>query len=171
MCKTKWKSFLLIVMTLTFVCTSACFENFAAAEDNTILYAIPSVSNPYEQTYNTFTFNNCLPAQWMSQPPQISDYEEDPNGLTWCIFVFEHGVVQLTGKNYEGKWKIATWSNVEPDQMMFICYCLCKAFGTVYKDNTDFAICLYSDSGDHSYIANKASADSFIKMIDDEFGR
>ena len=140
-----------------------------AEEDFTILYAIPSDPNPYEQTFNTFTLSYCYPAQLLTQPPTITNCKEDPNGLSWCIFAFEHGEVQLTGKNYLGIWECATWSNVEPSKMLFVCYCLCKAWDKVY-DNTDFAICLYSDSGDHSYISNKASADSYIEMIDNTFG-
>jgi hypothetical protein len=53
--------------------------------------------------------------------------------------------------------------------MMFSCYCLCRGFGNSYKDNTDFDICLYSNSGNHTYIGNKASADNFVKMIDDRY--
>lgn len=160
-----------ILALSTIPCLPGYYSGIAVAEDDTtILYAIPSVSNPYEQTLNTFTLSYCYPAQLLNQTPAITDGQEDPNGLTWVIFVFEHGDVQLTGKDSHGKWKCATWSNVDATEMMFICYCLCKAFGSVYKDNTDFAICLYSDSGNHSYIANKASADSFIQMIDNEYG-
>lgn len=166
----KLKNLLLIMLAICF-CLPGNISSFALAEDDfTLLYAIPSVSNPYEQTLNTFTLSYCLPAQMLNQSPEITDCEADPNGLTWVIFVFEHGVVQLMGKDSQGKWKCATWSNVGSTDMLFICYCLCKAFGTVYKDNTDFDICLYSDSGDHSYIGNKASADSFIQMIDNEYG-
>ena len=161
----------LVITILTTVCLPGTILSFALAEDDySILYAIPSVSNSYEQTLNTFTLSYCYPAQLLNQSPIITDSQEDPNGLTWVIFALEHGDVQLTGKDSHGKWKCATWSNVDATQMMFICYCLCKAFGSVYKDNTDFAICLYSDSGNHSYIANKASADSFIQMIDNEYG-
>ena len=161
----------IILSSLIIPCLPGNHSSFAVAEDNTtILYAIPSVSNSYEQTLNTFTLSFCYPAQLLNQTPTIIDGQEDPNGLTWVIFAFEHGDVQLTGKDSRGKWKCATWSNVESTEMLFICYCLCTAFGSVYKDNTDFAICLYSDSGNHSYITNKASADSFIEMVDNQFG-
>ena len=165
-------STLLIILALSIIpCTPGSFLSFALADDDiSLLYAIPSVSNPYEQTLNTFTLSYCLPAQMLNQTPAITDGQADPNGLTWVIFVFEHGDIQLTGKDSHGKWKCTTWSNVDATDMMFVCYCLCKAFGSVYKDNTDFAICLYSDSGNHSYIANKASADNFIQMIDNEYG-
>ncbi len=150
---------------------SCLFLPFVTAEDDvTILYSIPAVSNPYEQTLRTFTLSYCLPAQLLNQTPTITAGEADPNGLTWVILVFEDGVVQLTGKDAQGNWKCATWSDVDGMNMLFLCYCLCKSFGPVYKDNTDFAICLYSSSSDHSYIANKASAESYIEMIDNEYG-
>ena len=161
---------LLSVALLILLGFSCLTLSSAAEEDVTILYSIPTVSNPYEQTLRTFTLSYCLPAQMLNQTPVITDGQEDPNGLTWVILVFEDGVVQLTGKDTQGKWKCATWSGVDKTDMFFLCYCLSKSFGPVYKDNTDFAICLYSSSGDHSYIANKASAESFIEMIDNEYG-
>lgn len=155
---------LMVIGPLFFSCHSQ------AEESNTIYYAMPTVPNPYEQTMNSFTLSYCFPAQMIKHPPVITDTEADPNGLTWVIFAFEHEDIQLTGMDSTGKWKCAKWSNVDPSDMMLICYCLCKSFGPVYKDNTDFAICLYSDSGNHTYIANKASADNFIAMMDQEFG-
>lgn len=154
-------SFVLVSLIIPYI--PGDIQNSAIAEDDvTILYSIPTVSNPYEQTFKTFTLSYCYPSQLLNSTPTVIDGQEDPNGLTWVIFALEHGDVQLTGKDSNGKWKCATWSNVGSSEMLFICYCLCKAFGKVYQDNTDFAICLYSDSGNHSYIANKASADSFI---------
>ena len=155
-------------MMLGFSCL--LLSSVAAEDDVSILYSIPAVSNSYEQTLRTFTLSYCLPAQMLNQTPVITDGQEDPNGLTWVILVFEDGVVQLTGKDSQGNWKCATWSDVDRTDMLFLCYCLSKSFGPVYEDNADFAICLYSSSGDHSYIANKASAESFIEMIDNEYG-
>ena len=163
----KLLSFVFVVM-LGFSCLT--LSSAAAEDDVTILYSIPAVSNPYEQTLRTFTLSYCLPAQMLNQTPVITDGQEDPNGLTWVIFVKDDGVVQLTGKDSQGNWKCATWSDVDKTEMLFLCYCLSKSFGPVYKDNTDFAICLYSSSGNHSYIANKESAESFIELIDKEYG-
>lgn len=160
---------LLAVVLVIVLSFSSLFLCSAAADDVTILYSIPSISNSYEQTLRTFTLDYCLPAQWLNQTPNITDGQEDPYGLTWVILVLEDGVVQLTGKDNQGDWKCATWTNVDKLDMLFVCYCLCKSFGPVYTDNSDFAICLYSSSGDHSYIANKASAENFITMFDNEF--
>lgn len=121
---------------------SCLFLVSAAAEDDvTILYSIPAVSNPYEQTLRTFTLSYCLPAQMLNQTPVITDGQEDPNGLTWVILVFEDGVVQLTGKDSQGKWKCATWSDVDGTDMLFLCYCLCKSFGPVYQDTATGTVC------------------------------
>lgn len=131
------------------------------------LYGTTSTSNSYEYTLDTFTLDYCLPAQMLNSPPTVTNCAEDPYGLTWVVFAFEAGVVQLTGKNWQGQWKCARWSDIDPSYMYIICYCLCGGFNSVYTDNGDFAICLYSSTGDHAYITNKASADSFVKMIDE----
>ena len=149
---------LMVIGPLFFLCHSQ------AEEANTIFYAMPTVSNPYEQTMNSFTLSYCFPAQMIKQPPVITDTEADPNGLTWVIFAFEHEDIQLTGMDSTGKWKCAKWSNVDSSDMMLICYCLCKSFGPVYKDNTDFAICLYSDSGNHTYIVSPAQMPSIRQV-------
>jgi len=109
----------------------------------------------------------CLPAQWLNQQPEVDDYKADPNGITWCIFAFEDDIIQLTGKNSIGEWKIAKWCDVDSTTMLFICYCLCGGFGSSYEENKDFCICLYSSSGNHDYIGNKESAEMYIAAIDE----
>ncbi len=165
------RSVLSIIMSLTIVTLSIGCAGIAGAEDNaTLLYAVPSVNNPYEQTLNTFTLSYCYPAQLLNQAPNITGSHENPDGLTWVNFLVKYGVVQLTGKDSHGEWKSAKWGNISFDDMLLISYCLCKAFENVYKDNTDLKIVFYTDPENISYIQNKASADSFIEMVDEWYG-
>ena len=127
------------VIMLGFSCLTI---SSAAAEDGvTILYSIPAVSNPYEQTLRTFTLSYCLPAQMLNQTPVITDGQEDPNGLTWVILVFEDGVVQLTGKDFQGNWKCATWSDVDRTDMLFLCYCLTLWYNYLLKLRFQAPLC------------------------------